>query len=146
MPELHGMISHVPKLVMAFLLLTTPVCAQERERCCRLSTEPLTLRELGREYRRLRHGAGSQCCNRFNSGLMQAMTELQDSLQPGIPVKRVTALMGRPDLRSSKRYDAIEPPPRSRLLIYHWRGSHDFLYFIVSGGHVVKSEWYNAWE
>jgi hypothetical protein len=133
-------------LLFFFFLLPEPVRAQQSENCCSFPTKTRTLRELGSEYRRLRRQAGSTCCNRFNSGLMKVMSALRDSLQPGIPAKRVTKLMGRPDLRRSKRYGAIEPSAGEKVLIYHWRGSHDFLYFIVSRGRVTKSEWYNAWE
>lgn len=140
------MTRYLAALLSIFLLLTAHVQAQQREDCCRLSKDIRTLRALGREYRRLRLQAGSTCCDRFNSGLMQVMSALRDSLQPGIPAKRITSLMGRPDLKTSRRYGAIEPPAGDALLIYHWRGSHDYLYFIVSRGRVVKSEWYNAWE
>ncbi|RYD52368.1 MAG: hypothetical protein EOP52_09400 [Sphingobacteriales bacterium] len=120
-------------------------CAQQEE-CCRLPETIRTLRDLASDYRRLRREVGSGCCNRYNSGLMQAMILLRDSLPPGTAVKKVTALMGKPDLRHSARYGVIELPPGTRLLIYQWRGSHDFLYFIARKGCVVKSEWYHAWE
>ena len=33
------------------------------------------------------------------------------------------------------------------LLIYRWRGDHDFLYFLVDGsGHVARSSWWMAYE
>jgi len=137
---------HLLQLLSLCLLLTTPVGAQEHKPCCRLSKEYRTLAGLGREYRRLRRQAGSRCCDRFNSGLMQALTALRDSLQPGTSTKRIIALMGRPDLRSATRYGAIEPPPGDTLLIYHWRGPHDFLYVIVNHGRMVRCDWYNAWE
>lgn len=140
------MTRHLILLLSFCSLLATPVRAQERKTCCRLAKDYRTLGGLGREYRRLRRQAGSQCCDRFNSGLMQALTALRDSLQPGTSAKRIIALMGRPDLRSATPYGGIEPPPGDVLLIYHWRGPHDFLYFVVSHGRMVKCEWYNAWE
>ncbi len=133
-------------LLFVLSVLIAPVQARQDERCCRLPEHAHTLRELGGTYRGLRRQAGSACCNRFNSGLMQVMTALRDSLQPGVPAKRIVALMGRPDLRTSKRYGAIETPSGARLLVYHWRGSHDYLYFVVRRGRVIRSEWYNAWE
>lgn len=132
---------------LLLVLLPTPyVCAQQHATCCYLSKDITTLLELGREYKRLRREIGSVCCNRFGSGLMAAMTALRDSLQPGSSAKRVTSIMGRPDLCTRERYGAVAPSVGDRLLIYYWRGSHDFLYFVVSRGQVIKSEWYNAWE
>jgi hypothetical protein len=34
----------------------------------------------------------------------------------------------------------------SQVLVYHWRGLHDFLYFVVQGDRVLRSAWWMAGE
>ena len=41
--------------------------------------------------------------------------------------------------------EASEKPGRV-YLIYHWRGGHDFLFFITEGGRVLDHGWWFAYE
>lgn len=50
----------------------------------------------------------------------------------------------RRELRKAGR-DAAEKPGRV-YLIYHWRGGHDFLFFISEGGRIVDHGWWFAYE
>jgi hypothetical protein len=48
------------------------------------------------------------------------------------------------ELRKAER-EAREKPGRV-YLIYHWRGGHDFLFFISEGGRIVDHGWWFAYE
>ena len=48
------------------------------------------------------------------------------------------------ELRKAGR-EAREQPGRAYLL-YHWRGGHDFLFFISEGGRIVDHGWWFAYE
>ncbi len=48
------------------------------------------------------------------------------------------------ELRKAGR-EAKDLPGRV-YLIYHWRGGHDFLFFITEGGRVVDHGWWFAYE
>jgi hypothetical protein len=50
----------------------------------------------------------------------------------------------RKELRKAGRDDR-EKPGRV-YLIYHWRGGHDFLFFISEGGRIVDHGWWFAYE
>jgi hypothetical protein len=41
--------------------------------------------------------------------------------------------------------EAAENPGRV-YLIYHWRGGHDFLFFVTEGGRVVDHGWWFAYD
>ena len=48
------------------------------------------------------------------------------------------------ELRKARR-EVPEKPGRV-YLIYHWRGGHDFLFFISEGGRIVDHGWWFAYE
>lgn len=82
--------------------------------------------------------------------------------QPPYTRRTVTQCLGAPDavkdgrrmrpfldiynreLRKAGREASLKP---GRVyLIYHWRGGHDFLFFISEGGRIVDHGWWFAYE
>ena len=68
---------------------------------------------------------------------------------------QVIQLLGFPDLTSREgddTFDAVTRLPESEkpaaglyeLLIYYWRGTHDFLYFTAQGESILSSGWWHA--
>ena len=41
---------------------------------------------------------------------------------------------------------SISADDNSEILVYYWRGEHDFMYFITSGDLIIKSGWWYAGE
>lgn len=115
---------------------------------------------LAREYRTLRllrgHFSGGEwndAVDRFGGRKHQVMAALGEKLGDGKHSrKRVIALMGAPDeifLRGRPMfrqfYDGRDRRVRE-LLVYHWRGRHDFLFFASDGRRVLASDWWAALE
>jgi hypothetical protein len=88
----------------------------------------------------------------------QVMIDLGTRLaSAGCGQAQVTDLLGPPDLIVSpgdplfdqvrRQAEFEEPAVESyTLLIYHWRGAHDFLYFTSVGGAIVGAGWWYAHE
>jgi hypothetical protein len=88
----------------------------------------------------------------------QVMIELGSRLGgAGCTRGQVTDLLGPPDLiagpgdalfdQVSRQPGFVKPPAEAyELLIYHWRGAHDFLYFTSAGGTIAGSGWWHAYE
>ena len=68
---------------------------------------------------------------------------------------QVVQLLGPPDLTAGEgdapfdsvsRLAEFEKPATGlyELLIYHWRGTHDFLYFTAQGETILNSGWWHA--
>jgi hypothetical protein len=81
-------------------------------------------------------------------------TQLVDA---GCTQGQVTDLLGPPDLTVTpgdplfdqvSRQAEFEKPPAEpyTLLIYYWRGAHDFLYFTSVDGAIIGSGWWHAYE
>ena len=126
------------------------------------------LNDQAAEFRRLREvkghfQGGDRWLNEVDSWggrKHMVMGQLQDALGvPGTNEARIVELMGIPDEKAragslSWRLARVQGPPSPRgnegdvdvLLIYHWRGAHDFLYFSMKAGQVVKAGWWMALE
>lgn len=70
----------------------------------------------------------------------------------GSDAQRIRTLMGEPQSVTSAGPGnfPVDFGPDEVVLCYHWRGSHDFLYFVIStdsnSPKVHKSGWWMAWE
>jgi hypothetical protein len=88
----------------------------------------------------------------------QVMIELGDRLaEAGCEQAQVTDLLGPPDLivhpgdplfdQVRRQAEFEEPAVESyTLLVYYWRGAHDFLYFTSDGQTILGSGWWHALE
>ena len=116
-----------------------------------------SLDELGRSFRRLRslpgHFGGStpnEAVDNWNGAKHQVMQQLAELLGDGRHRRgQVTTVMGEPDATSrpgDERHLSFSLPPDHTVLIYDWRGEHDFLYFELVDDQVVSSRWWMAGE
>ena len=88
----------------------------------------------------------------------QVMGELGARLgEAGCQSGQITDLLGPPDLIANPGDPAVdqvsgqpefERPPAEdyQLLIYYWRGAHDYLYFTSADNTIVGSGWWHAYE
>jgi hypothetical protein len=121
--------------------------------------------ELAAEFRRLRAVQGHFQGGRWNADVdawagrkHQIMIELGSCLGwAGCRRGQVTDLLGPPDLLVGPGHlvfdrvirEAEFEKPRGKpykLLIYYWRGAHDLLYFASSGGAILGSGWWHAYD
>jgi len=81
---------------------------------------------------------------------MTVMTILSDSLYLGISESEIIELMGEPDMHASKDYPIehhfVGLKENERVLIYYWRGMHDFLYLSIKDNLLIYKNWYYARE
>ena len=67
-----------------------------------------------------------------------------------ISERRIIQIMGKPDKTASKQhpvdhhFDQLKED--ERILIYTWRGMHDFLFFRIKDNKLVYKDWYYALE
>jgi hypothetical protein len=79
----------------------------------------------------------------------QAMNRLQKALGPGTPEADVLKLLEAPDETAkpgSLKWAFVRPRQGDSMLIYQWRGGHDFLYFLIEKKTVIQADWWMAGE
>ena len=108
----------------------------EPENCCqgkyaRDSLGNRSTKALGQEYLRLNR-IKCAACNFYGSDLFMIMKVLGVRLN-GKSTAEIKRVMGRPDT------------VKGRVLVYYWRGEHDYLRFTPTKGRAVSS-WYYALE
>lgn len=116
--------------------------------------------ELGAEFRVLRQqpghfsgGAWSDDVDRWGGRKHQVMTALAEALGDGKHTRaEVVAVMGEPDHVLTPRdpmfgqaYDGDDRRVRE-LVVYEWRGMHDFLFYTSDGQNVFGADWWMALE
>lgn len=119
-----------------------------------------SLEVLAAEYQALRKqlghfsgGAWNDDVDRTGGRKEQVLAELGKRLGDGTYARaQVIACMGEPDamlkpgdMMFRQSYDGKDPRVRE-LLVYHWRGWHDFLYFASDGTQVITYGWWAALE
>lgn len=107
---------------------------------------------LGAEFRELRqipgHFGGGEWVDAVDawSGRKHQVMEALGEALARAPEARIREVMGPPD-DPSGAWDLVRPPEgTTHLLVYHWRGRHDFLYFLRAGPEPRGSGWWMAWE
>jgi hypothetical protein len=119
------------------------------------------LAALGAEYQRLRAEPGHwsdppAAWNPATDAPGGRKRAVMDELRARLAAttrSRVVAVMGAPDAVARpgdplwQLAASSEPPPAApELLVYAWRGHHDFLYFEVDGDRVTRAAWWMAYE
>lgn len=118
----------------------------------RLQADAAAFRALRRVKGHFAGEAWNPDVDAWNGRKHQVMNALADALGHGPhTADEVVALLGPPDevLGPDSPYwqhDREIPPDASRLLAYHWRGRHDFLYFVCVKNRVVAARWFMALE
>jgi hypothetical protein len=116
--------------------------------------------DLAVEFRALRMQSGhfsggtwNDAVDRFGGRKHEVMLRLGELLGDGKRMQaEVVALLGAPDevlkpgdMKYAHAYSGGDARVRE-LLVYQWRGGHDFLYFTSDGAHVLASGWWHAYE
>lgn len=111
---------------------------------------------LSREYaglrKRVRRGARDPELRHWGGRMHEAMARLGELLGGGdTPESEVVRLMGTPDRRAIPEELLFtlatrenHPDGVAEILVYEWRGGHDFLYFASDGRTVLGSGWWMA--
>lgn len=139
---------------------TEDVCRGVDKRVAALARE---YRELRERRRRLPQGVFDKELQADGGKFHEVLYALGAEMgRPPYTRRTVTGCLGEPDaVKDGKRMrpfldiynrelkkagrDASEKPGRV-YLIYHWRGGHDFLFFIIEGGRIVDHGWWFAYE
>lgn len=125
------------RTLLLLLLLLLPACADEAS----LAKEWAELRDVRGHFQ---GGTWNEDADSWKGRKFKVMTELGELLgKPGTTQAHLLEVMGDPDHTNTS---LVEAPPGSQTFIYEWRGMHDFLYFVCSGGKVIKSGWWMAFE
>jgi hypothetical protein len=106
-----------------------------------------SLIELGREFKRLRK-LDSDDCFKFESDLHTVMIKIGDSIgKSGFSKVEIENYMGVPD-STDKTYmtKLLNLKHDQDVMVYCWRGWHDFLYFVMVKDIVKRSGWWFAYE
>lgn len=131
----------------ADIVIPEGLAAQERR------TRMEELQHLAVNYRQLRketHGPATRQVLRHWAGpLHEVMARLGEELGDGSHSEReVFELLGQPDhvKAQGSLHTGISVARGRTHLLYAWRGLHDYLYFVVESGAVLKAQWYFAGE
>ena len=60
--------------------------------------------------------------------------------------REMASYLGIYERERRKSAPSLEPQRDRKYLIYHWRGGHDFLFFISESGLIVDHGWWFAYE
>lgn len=136
-----------------------PIEAAPAEVPARRAATALSLDELAAELRALRaipgHFGGGEWnddVDRSGGRKVEVLGELGARLGDGTHDEPELAALGPPDVTITGSAPAMEgifprgADPYDRLLVFYWRGGHDFLYFQVRGTRIVGHAWWNAGE
>jgi hypothetical protein len=106
-----------------------------------------SLQKLGSEFQRLKNLKGSDC-DKFGSNLFFVMNCLGDSLsEKKVAIKEVVETMGNPGSMYDKKVsEMLKLEKNEDVLVYFWRGWHDFMYLVIANGKVVRYNWWFALE
>ena len=166
-PAGHALARHKLAVAVSVLLVAgcagpAPTSTDTSQQGCDLS--PGT-QELAAEFRRLRAVQGHFQGGEWNAevdGWMdrkhQVMIDLGSRLgDGGCGRTQITDLLGPPDVIAGPGdvvFDLVSRQPEFQvplpadyeLLIYYWRGAHDYLYFTAEGQTISSSGWWHAYE
>ncbi len=151
--------------IFIFFLLSLPAPGTGASAGSSSNRTGLTLKQAGTEFQRLSkikgHFAGDDWhhdVDRWMGKKHRLMIFLQEGLLVGKATKKeVLGIMGKPDQNlkqrdfevsgfSEKIWQQIRSGAWDEIMIYYWRHSHDFLYFIFEEDLMVESAWWFGHE
>lgn len=137
---------------LSFLFFISVLQAQKNTQiCCKSELADFskaTLQELGTEYQRLK-ALQPSCCQNFHSDLQLLMEDMGKKWElQHLCVKKVIKFAGKADAESvpNQHQQPYICEKGEKLLIYHWRSWHDYMYVVVKGKRVKAVSWYYAYE
>ena len=121
------------------------------QNCCEFKlVKDESIDRLSNEFKQLKTTRDIDCCRNYGSGLMKIMEILSDSIDLNTSEERIIQIMGLPDNYASDdhpiEHHFTQLGKDDKILIYYWRGMHDFLYFIIVKNQLVSKHWYYALE
>jgi hypothetical protein len=161
---------HFVVVLVAVLILacfTSAQTQQEGEKCKfsddKLATLIREYRELRERRRRLPEGEFDKDVHADGGKLSKVLSALGAELgRPPYTKENIVSCLGVPDaIRSGEQMNGfldiyhrelkkagkkVEEKSGREYLVYHWRGWHDFLFFISEGGVIVDHGWWFAYE
>ncbi|MCE9523877.1 MAG: hypothetical protein K8S25_15780 [Alphaproteobacteria bacterium] len=147
-------------LLCSCFLFAAGINAAPQRAVAGATDEHPAIEDLAAEFRALRvqrgHFSGgdwNDALDKFDGRKHRVMLGLSQALGYGKHSRaEIVALMGEPDqilVRGdwlfAEAYSGDNPRVRE-LLVYHWRGGHDFLYFVSDRTQVLASGWWAALE
>ncbi|MFL6590234.1 MAG: hypothetical protein ACJ8M4_08680 [Chthoniobacterales bacterium] len=135
--------------------------------CQRLDRKVIALiaqyKELRERRRHLADGVYEKDLRDHGGKLHTVLSSLGDELgHPPFTKKMIVECLGQPDAikrghemapflgiyerELKKTGPKLDPNKDREYLIYHWRGGHDFMFFINEGGLIVDHGWWFAYE
>ena len=155
-------------LTIILLAATTAAHARDYDDVCRAADKRIAAlaseyRELRERRRQLPQGVFDEELQADGGRLHNVLAALGTELGHKPYTRRtVTECLGAPDAvkdgrqmrpfldiynRERKKAGREVSAKSARVyLIYHWRGGHDFLFFISEGGRIVDHGWWFAYE
>jgi len=143
--------------------IASPVCPGDTP--MDTADDACTIADVAAEFRALRTvkghfegGAWNAAVDRWMGCKHRVMIQLQSRLSAGqYETAQIVEWLGPPDRTDPAdyadydfimRYPELGPPADGsyELLIYFWRGSHDFLYFVSHRNIIIDSGWWYAGE
>jgi hypothetical protein len=119
------------------------------QNCCEFEfVKGKPIERISDEYKLLKVSVDKECCRNYGSGLMKIMEVLSDSIELNTNEERIIKIMGMPDTYASDEHPIehhfTQLGKNEKILIYYWRGLHDFLYFVLLSNLLVSKHWYYA--
>ena len=138
------------RLTFCILTLFIAISAYSQN-CCEIELVKIeSVEQLSSEFKRLKTNGNRDCCRNYGSGLMKSMEMLSDSIEIHTNEERIIQLMGLPDNYATKdhpiEHHFTQLGKEEKVLIYYWRGMHDFVYFVLMNKQLISKQWYYALE
>lgn len=101
------------------------------------------LEGLSIEYKRLKLLKDTSN-DKWNSDLHQTMSSMALLLgKEGTDISLLIHYMGKPDANEKiVPYGTIQLQKNEKIMIYYWRGFHDFVYFVYQDKKVKYAKWF----
>jgi hypothetical protein len=134
-----------------FILAVGIAFSVHAQNCCTFElAKGASVKQISKKYKQLKKLQNQDCCKNYGSGLMTVMGVLKDRIHLRTTENRIIEIMGQPDMYATKEhpveYQFTKLEKNQKVLIYHWRGMHDFLYFVLQDNHLITKNWYFALE
>jgi len=135
--------------IIMFALLAIPLISLAQDDCRHgfrgkdLGT--VSTLKLSQQFQKWRD-ENNACHRKWKSDLQLMMEELGTRLAASrVRRKEILKFMGTPD-HESDALDMIKLNTGEHIMVYHWRGWHDWMYFVIRKNRVVRMKWWYAYE
>lgn len=133
--------------LIVLLLFDGKAMAQDdcRNQFSKDSISTVSLKTLGDAYQEMKK-IDDPCIRKWNSDMHWITAELGKRLgKPGTTRTEIIKWMGIPDYEGN-HIEVLKIADHTTIMVYHWRGWHDWLYFILEDDRVQYFDWWMAYE